>query len=236
MTSRLMRIGAVAAIVGVLMTILATVTEVLVSSDATEAMNEIAASGFFTLNRYIDVLGTLLILAALAIVGLTLHSTEGRDWSRLGQILLGAGVACGLIAITFGIAVHQVAEAGVAAEAALQPGYIAAVDALGYVVASAFAAAFIAIGLYLVTLGAAILVSKEYPRWIGMMATASGGLMFVGVPGALFISGGFFLLTMLGFVFWLVITVALGFQLWQRAGRMSVAVTPVTPPAAAPAS
>jgi hypothetical protein len=110
-----------------------------------------------------------------------------------------------------------VAKAGVAAPAAEQAGYVAAVDALGYTVAAVFAAAFITVSFYLATLAVSILTSNEYPRWIGWFAAVSAGLMFTGVLGS-FAAEALFLLALLGFLLWMIATVALGVKLWQKAG------------------
>jgi hypothetical protein len=228
----LLQVGAVAAIAGVLLTVVAVVTEPAVPGAAAEQMRLIADNGYFTANRLIDMVGTALILLALAIVARTFRGGPAEDWSRVGLVFLATGIAIGMIANVLGVAVFRASEVGIAAVPADQAGYVAAIDTLGYSIAAIFAAAFLIISLYLATLSASILSSHIYPHWIGWFAGVAAVLMFTGTLGSLFVEG-LFMLALLGFLLWLIATLALGVKLWQKSGAMMADSTVDLPPAPA---
>jgi hypothetical protein len=233
MTRRvLLRTAAVAAVVGVMLQVSAAFTELTVSEAPAEAMRQIAASDTFVANRMVDLVGAVLTLFALVIVAQTFRRGPAEEWSRAGVILLAVGFAIAGVAVMLGVARHGVAEAGVAADAAQQPAYVAAVDALGHSIGAVFMAVFIAIGAYLVTLAVSILVSREYPRWIGWVAGVGGALLLVGASVGPVIHI-VFLLALIGFLLWMIVTAALGVKLWQKASTTIDELAADLPPAPA---
>jgi len=153
----LLRIGAVAAITGALAQAAATVLEPQWSGDPGEAIRTIAGSGSWTLDRLLDLVGLLLVVGALAVVGRTLAGGPGRDWARMGQPLLAVLGALGASAVLTGATLKETAEAWATAGPAAKPAYLAVFAAASQTTDALFFGAFLALGVYLAALGAAIL-------------------------------------------------------------------------------
>ncbi len=79
-----------------------------------------------------------------------------------------------------------------------------------------FFGAFLALGLYLATLAAAILSGSVYARWIGW-ASAVGAVLVLSGDLLLLVSEDAFVAVLLGFAIFLVVLAALGVALWRLA-------------------
>jgi hypothetical protein len=80
-----------------------------------------------------------------------------------------------------------------------------------------FFGAFMAIGVFLATLAAAILAGGVHARWVGWASLASSVLVFV---GSLLVLGAdsAFLAVLAGLMVFMVVLVALGVTLWRQVG------------------
>ena len=157
MNRRLLRIGAVAAVIGALAHVAATLLEPDSSGELGAAIRTLAGSSIWTLDRILDLVGLFLTVGALAVVGHTFTGRPGTDWARVGQPFLVLLGALGSSAIVTGAALKELADAWATAGPEAKPAYLAAFDATRQTTDNFFFTAFIALGLYLATLALAIL-------------------------------------------------------------------------------
>jgi hypothetical protein len=221
----LLRIGAVAAITGALAQAAATVLEPQWSGDPGEAIRTIAGSGSWTLDRLLDLVGLLLVVGALAVVGRTLAGGAGQGLgARMGQPLLAVLGALGASAVLTGATLKETAEAWATAGPAAKPAYLAVFAAASQTTDALFFGAFLALGVYLAALGAAILTGGGYARWVGWACAASAVLVLVLVGDLLMLAAeAAFLAVLLGFLLFMVVLVALGVTMWQQAALSTAA-------------
>jgi len=215
---RLLRIGAVAAVAGALAQVAATVLEPDRSGEPGEAIRTVARSGIWTLDRLLDLVGLFLTVGALAVVGRTFTGRPGKDWARVGQPFLVLLGALGASAILAGATLKEVADAWATAGPAAKPAYLAAFDVTSQTTDAFFFGAFMAMGVYLATLAAAILVGGVYARWIGWASAASALLVLVGDLLVLAAEPAF-VAVLVGFLLFMAVLVALGVTMWRQAAR-----------------
>jgi hypothetical protein len=218
MNHRLLKIGAVAAVVGALMQVAATVLEPDSSGESEAAMGALTGSSIWILDRALDLVGLFLIVGALAVVGHTLRGRPGADWARVGQPFLVLLGALGASAVTTGAVLKELADAWAIAEPDAKPAYLAVFDATRQTTDNLFFAAFLALGLYLATLAPAILTRSVYARWIGW-ASAASALLVLGGNFLVLAADAAFLAVLAGFGLFNVVVVALGLTLWRQAPR-----------------
>jgi hypothetical protein len=218
----LLRVGAVAAVTGALAQAAATVLEPQWSGDPDQAIRTIASSSIWTLDRVLDLVGLFLVVGALAVVGRTLTGRPGRDWARIGQPFLAVLGGLGASAVLTGATLKQVADAWAAAGPAVKPAHLAAFAAISQTTDAFFFGAFLALGAYLATLAAAILGGGLYARWIGWTCAASALLVLAG-DLVMLAAEAAFLAVLVGFLLFLVVVIALGVAMWQRAAPLASA-------------
>jgi hypothetical protein len=221
----LLRVGAVAAVTGALAQATATVLEPEWSGDPGKAIGTIASSGIWTLDRALDLVGLFLVVGALAVVDRTLTDRPGRDWVRVGQPFLAMLGGLGASAILIEATLKQVAEAWAAAGAAAKPAHLADFAAVSQLTDAFFFGAFLATGAYLAALAAAILGGGAYARWVGSACAASALLLVVGDLVMLAAEAAFFAV-LVGFLLFLVVVIALGVAMWQRAASLPSTAEP----------
>ena len=98
--------------------------------------------------------------------------------------------------------------------------YLANFDAAGNLTDDLFFAVFLALGLYLTVLAAAILTGGVCARWIGWAAAISAFLVLAGDLLLLALDAAFLAL-LAGFALFLAALTALGVSLWQRAAGLA---------------
>ncbi len=217
---RILRIGAVAAVAGAVGQLVATVFEPDSSGEPDDAVRVVADSGFFTADRVLDLIGVLLTLGALTIVARTFAEGAGRDWARLGQPFLVLMAALGSAAVVAGANKKELADSWADASGDAKQSYVASFDAANNLTDDLFFAAFLALGLYLAALAAAILTGGVYARWIGWASAVSA---FLVLTGDLLLLGSdvAFLALLAGFALFLTVLIALGVSLWRQAASLA---------------
>jgi len=215
-----LRIGAVAAVAGALGQLVATVFEPDWSGEPGDAVRVVADSGFFTADRLLDLIGVLLTVGALTVVSRTFAEGAGRDWARIGQPFLVLMGALGSAAVVEGANLKELADSWADAAGRDKQSYLASFDAASNLTDDLFFAAFLALGLYLAALAAAILTGGVYARWIGWAAAVSAVLVLAG-DLLLLVSDVAFLALLAGFALFLAALIALGVSLWRMASVLS---------------
>jgi hypothetical protein len=214
--ARLLRVSAAAAIVGAAAQVSATILEPDWQGEPQEAVRVVSESAFFTGDRLIDLIGVVLTVGALTVVGRTLANGPGGEWARLSQPFLVLMGALGAGAIVTGAALAEVADAWEDAAPGTKQAYLASFDTTANVTDALFFAAFLAMGLYLASLGVSIVTGGVYGHWIGWAAACGGALVLAGDLLVL-VSEPAFLALLAGFLIFMVVLVALGVSLWRRA-------------------
>jgi hypothetical protein len=215
---RILRVGAVAAVAGALAQLVATVSEPDWSGEPSDAVQVVADSGLFTANRVVDLIGVLLTVAGLTVVSRTFAEGAARDWAHLGQpflVLMGALGSAGVVA---GAVMKELADSWADASGEAKQSYLTSFDAASNLADDLFFATFLAIGLYLAALAAAILTGDVYARWIGWAAAVSAFLVLAG-DLLLLASDVAFLALLAGFALFLAALIALGVSLWRLGQR-----------------
>ena len=213
-----MRIGAVAAVAGALGQLVATVFEPDWSGEPDDAVRVVADSGFFTADRLLDLIGLLLTVGALTVVSRTFAEGAGRDWARIGQPFLVLMGALGSAAVVGGANMKELADSWADAAGGAKQSYLASFDAASNLTDDLFFAAFLALGLYLAALAAAILTGGVYARWIGWASAVSAVLVLAG-DLLLLVSDVAFLALLAGYALFLAALIALGVSMWRLGHR-----------------
>ena len=217
---RILRVGAVAAVAGALGQLVATVFEPDWSGEPDDAVRVVADSGPFIALRVVDLIGVLLTVGALTVVSRTFAEGAGRDWARLGQPFLVLMGALGSAGVVGGAVMKELADSWADASGGAKQSYLTAFDAAGNLTDDMFFAAFLALGLYLAALAAAILTGNVYARWIGGAAAISAVLVLAGNL-LLLASDVAFLALLAGFALFLAALIALGVSLWRQAAGLA---------------
>ena len=205
----LLRAGAIAALAGAIAQLLATVFEPRRGDGLAEDLRVVAASALWDYDRLLDLIGLFLTVGALSVVARTFTEAPGRDWARVGQPFLVLMGALGASAVLAGANLKEVADSWAEATPAARQSYAAAFDAATNWTDALFFGAFMALGLYLATLAAAILTARVYARWIGWASAVSAGLVLSGNL-LLLAADEAFVAVLAGFALFLVVLLALG--------------------------
>lgn len=212
----LLRLGAVAAVVGASAQVLAAVLEPQRNDKAEHDIRLAAGSGIWTADRLLDLFGLFLTVLALTVVARTFTDSPGRDWSRLAQPFLVVMGAVGVVAIVTGADLKQIADSWHDAAPSGKQSYLAAFDSVSNLTDALFFGAFIALALYFGMLAKAILLGEVYARWIGWAAAVGAMLVLAGDLLVLAVDAAFVAL-LLGFLLAMIVVAALGVTMWRRA-------------------
>jgi hypothetical protein len=216
----LLRIAAVAALTGAAAQLVASVLEVDSSGDVENAVRLVADSRFWNGDRLLDLVGAFLTVGALTVIGRTFAEGRGQGWARAGQPFLVLMGALGASAVVAGATMKHLADAWAHAAPHTRPAYLAVFDASREASDDLFFAAFMALGLYLAALAAAILIGQLYPRWLGWTAGASAVLVLAGELVELVVDAAF-VAVLAGFALFLAVVVSLGVVTWRHAAAVS---------------
>ena len=211
----MLRCGAVAAVLGALAQIAATLLEPQRSSDPYQAVRTVADSSIWQTERFLDLIGVMLTVGALAVIARTFTEPRSRQWAGVGSpffILMG-GLGC--TAVLVGSSLKNTADAWADARPAARQSYVAAFDSASTLTDDLFFGAFLALGIYLLTLSCAFLTGSAYSRRFGWVAASSGTLVIAG-DLLLLLADAAFILLLLGFLVFLGLLVTLGASLWRQ--------------------
>jgi hypothetical protein len=218
MNDRLLRIGAVTAITGAATQLVASALEPDWGGPPAKAIRVVADNAFWNGDRLLDLLGVFLTIAALTVVGRTFAEAAGKEWARAGQPFLVLMGALGAGAVATGHGLKEIADSWASAAPQSRQSYLAAFEAVRPITDALFFGAFLALGLFLLTLSAAILAGRTYPRWIGRLSAVSAALLISGdLLNVVFDAA--FVAVLAGFVLFTVVLIALGVSMWRRAAK-----------------
>jgi hypothetical protein len=206
------RIAAVAAVAGAIAQVVATLLEPDRPEGPLAAIQIVAGNGVWTFDRLLDLIGLLLAVVALTVVGRGFASRQATAWANLGQPFLVLLAALGSGAVATGAILKDVAVAWTSAGPAERPAQLAVFAATSKLTDALFFAAFMAMAVYLGTLGAAILAGGVYARWVGWASLASSVLVFSGNLLVL-VADAAFLAVLAGLMVFMVVLVAVGVTL-----------------------
>lgn len=208
-----LRLGACAAVTGAAAQLIATILEPDWGGDTDKAVRVVADSGFWNMDRLIDLIGVFLTVVALTIVQRTLAGA-GKVWAGVGQPFLVLMAALGASAIATGAAMKEIADTWLDADGGARGSYLTTFHGLVSTTEVLFFGAFFALGLYLVALAAAIIADEVFPHWIGWAAALSAVLMLSGNLLSIRFDAAW-LAVLAGFALFLLTLVALGVSMWR---------------------
>jgi hypothetical protein len=231
----LLRLGAVAAILGAVLAGIGNVLHPVTPRDDPHGVAEvIAESDFWTLIHLVIVVGIILMPAGLLALR---HSLPGNPFTdaltRLGMYAVTIGATVGVITLILdGVAAKQLADQWATADDTAKPAALALVtlnETINFALAGLFNLSFA--GVPFVLFGLAVARAGTYPRWLGWVAFAAGiGSIFSGLIQAM--TGepttASLILTIIGptvITLWLVV---IGVLLWRRSARTAPTSRPRT--------
>lgn len=159
----------------------------LAAADATFHSSESAVVSYFTgadvprtvAGGLLQVVGLLLLLPFVATL-----TSRFRGPGAAGDVLAPTARAAATIYVTLSLAPGMAAGAAALWQAQVRTGDVAIVVALNDLRALSYFVALLAFALFLVTVGAAALVTARLPRWAGWSAVVLGTLLAAAVPAA----------------------------------------------------
>ena len=217
----LLRLGAAAAILGVIAQISAAMVEPGRVGDADEAILKIAGMDPWTGRWLVHLAGILLIVVAMAVVTRTFSAGPAKEWARFGLPLLAIAGALGVAEVLVGAGTKDLADGWAASTPGANPAYFAAFEAAWSVTVNLDFGAIVTFGLYQLTLAASILSSSVYTRWLGWASAVAGVLALIGIVAELWSPVGT-AVDGVGGLLSFVVLIGLGASMWRRAAGASV--------------
>ena len=217
---RLLRLAAVAAVVGALAQVAAGLLEPDLGDDPADAIRVVADNSIWIGGQLLDLVGLFLTVAAFTVVGHTLAEGPGTRWARVGQpflVLMGALGAGGIVS---GAVMKDVADTWAATPPGAREPYLASFHATSIATEDLIWVALLALGVYLTVLAAAILSGSVYARWIGW-TSAVGALLLLSGELLELVFDAAFVAVLAGFVLCMTVLVALGVSMWRQGTRPS---------------
>ncbi len=144
-------------------------------SDAVTAFAEYAADRLWVASHLTQLVGVVLMVAALLCLAQQLESGKGKGWARLaaGGAIASLAVTAALQAVD-GIALKVVVDRWAAVPAAQTEAAFHAAFAIRQVEVGLASVAGLLSGLTVTAYGVALLVDHTYPRWLGGLAIGGG--------------------------------------------------------------
>jgi len=214
-----LRIGVVSGVLGVVLAVVQSAIDPAYSDDPVKAIGQASLSHFLTLSRVLDMTAFLLLLVGVSVVTTALPPGRGASWARVARIVYAVSATAGAIATMVVGSLPDVASSWADASPALQPGYVAAYDALGHVSGGIFSVSWTALGLFGILFAVALRRSEEFSNVLAAISATSG----VALVGAVVIGVGLqvpiaFVLLILGLLLSYAVIVASGVRAWRLAG------------------
>ncbi len=217
-STRVLRVGAAAAFLGVIAQLAAAMVEPGRVGDADEAIRKIAEMDPWTGRWLVHLAGIFLVVTALVVVTLTFSDGDGKEWARVGLPLLVVAGALGAAEVLVGAGTKDLADGWASAPPGTGLPYLTAFEAAWNTTVNLDFGAIVAVGLYQLALAGAILSSSVYPRWLGWASGISGVVGLVGIVLELWSPVGTALNGVAAIVVFVVL-IALGRLMWRRAGE-----------------
>ena len=235
MTPTILRVGAIVAVLSVIGQVSGVVLAPNWNAPPDVGARTVAAADIWKAWLLIQLVGILFVVPAVTVVLMTVEGTDGAGWARLclPLIIVAAALACAQTLI--GGSRANLAEAA-STESAARAGYLAAFDAVSAATDFINFGGLLALGMALVVMATAILVSRVYARAIGWLCAGAAGLVLVGLLGGLAVSEAVGLLVYAGIVLFLIALIALAVSMWRRANRVGDAAAIVAPSGLDPAT
>jgi hypothetical protein len=234
--TRFLRVGAISGILGVVAALVQTATNPSYPDDPARAIEQASLSHALTLSRVLDLTAFLLLLIGISVVTTVFRVGRGAEWARLARTLFVVSAAAGAIATMVAGSFPDIAASWADAPAAVQPGYVAAYDALDHVTGGIFGVSWAALGFFGVVFGVALWRSDEFSHRLAGLSMASG----VALLGAVVVGVGFqvqfaFVLLILGLVLSYAVVVMATVRVLRLAKARDHQVAPHVEPVVDPA-
>ncbi len=173
----LVRIGAIAAILGALLLFVSTLLHPLGADpdDAVAAFTEYAADRLWVASHLGQFLGVALMVTALVALSRTFDVGRAAAWSRIGLVgaIASLAVAASLQAVD-GVALKFMVDRWAAAPAEQQPAIFEAAFGVRQVEIGLASLMSLLFGITVAVYGVAIIANPTYGRWVGFMALLGG--------------------------------------------------------------
>jgi hypothetical protein len=234
MTPTILRVGAIVAVLSVIGQVSGVVLAPDWSGPPDVGARTVAADDIWKAWLLIQLVGILFVVPAVTVVLMTVEGTDGAGWARLCLPLISLAAALGCAHILIGGSRANLVEAA-STESAARAGYLAALDAVSAATTFINFGALVALGVALVVMATAILVSRVYPRAIGWLCAGAAGLVLLGLLGQLAAFDAFLLLYA-GIILFLIALIALAVSMWRRANRVGHATATMAPSGLEPAT
>jgi hypothetical protein len=215
-SNHLLRLGAAAAVLGVVLQLAAAILEPERDGDTDKAIRTIAESGAWTGRWLVHLTGIVLIVVAVAVVTRTLSEGPAKEWARVGQPLFVIAGALGVTEVLVGGSTKHLADGWASAAPGAKLSYTAAFEGAWNATVDLDFGALLLLALYLAMLAAAILSGDVYARWLGWTCAVAAPLLFVGILLELRSPVGT-ALVVVGNVLFFVVLISLGLSMWRRA-------------------
>ena len=235
MTPTILRVGAIVAVLSVIGQVIRRSPRARLERSARCRGENVAAADIWKAWLLIQLVGILFVVPAVTVVLMTLEGTDGAGWARLCLPLISVAAALACAQTLIGGSRANLVEAA-STESATQAGYLAAFDAMSAATDFINFGGLLALGMALVVMATAILVSRVYARAIGWLCAGAAGLVLVGLLGGLAVSEAAGFLVYAGFVLFLIALIALAVSMWRRADRVGDAAATMAPSGLDPAT
>ena len=226
-----LRVGAASAVLGVVAALIQSAINPTYPDDPGKAIEQASLSHFLTYSRVLDMTAFLLLLVGVSMITTVFRPGRGAGWARVAGTLYAVSAVAGAIATMVVGSFPDIADSWADAPPAIQPGYIAAYDALDQVSGGIFSVSWAALGFFGILFAAALWRSDEFSNLLAGISAASGvamvGAVVIGVVAQL---PGAFLLLILGLLLSYLAIAASAFRAWRLAGAYEhQSVPPVEP-------
>ena len=174
---QLLRVGAVAAMLGPLVLFVSTLMHPLEAdpNDAVAAFTEYAADRLWVGTHLGQFLGVAMIVAALVLLSRSLEAGKAAAWSRIG---LGGAIATlaatAVLQAVDGVALKFLVDRWAAAPPEQQPAIFEAAFGVRQVEIGLASLTSLLFGITVTIYGVAMILSPIYPGWVGFLAILGG--------------------------------------------------------------
>ena len=220
----LLRIGAVAAVLGVIVQLAAAMLEPARVGDTDKAIRTIAESEAWTVRWLVHLTGIVLIVVAVAVVTRTFSEGPAKEWARVGQPLFVIAGALGVAEVLVGASTKDLADGWAAATPEANLAYLAAFEGAWNATVNLDFGALLVLGLYTRDARGRDPGGNVYARWLGWTSAVAAPLPLVGIVLELRSPVGT-ALGLVGNVLFFVVLIGLGVAMWRKAAASHATVT-----------